>query len=412
MADRQISDLTAATQILPQDLFVLEQTGVAKKLTGQILENWLVSYADGHGGIQSIELTSESGLAKTYTITFADETTFDYVVNDGRGITGFRISSRTGTPGDGQSYVGTFSYNDGTQSSIGWKDGYKGDPGDSWYVWIRYASVMPDSDDDMTTVPSDYIGIYSGTSSTAPDTYLAYNWYRIKGDKGDTGDPAEIVSTSVEYSVGASGIEAPQDGWSAIVPTVPQGSYLWTRAVVQFNSGGPVTLQFATRYGLDGTGSVVSVNNVSPESNGNVELTSDDITFADGSIADELLYLRQMYYKSGNTVVETYTPAYGYVSNGGKQADIAIALPKMFPPNVSVTITSLYLYMRKTSGGYLGAATYSEAGQNQCVGYVQSTKAIGTTLKVDLSNPNGWGETNNVPTAGAVSVTFTVSENA
>jgi hypothetical protein len=68
--------------------------------------------------------------------------------------------------------------------------------------------------------------------------------------------------------------------------------------------------------------------------------------------------------------------------------------------------------MRKTSGGYLGAGSFEEAGQNQCVGYVQSTKAIGTTLKVDLSNRNGWGETSNVPTAGAVSVTFTVSENA
>lgn len=43
MADKAISELPAAEQITPTDLLVLEQDGVAKKLTGRILKEWLRS---------------------------------------------------------------------------------------------------------------------------------------------------------------------------------------------------------------------------------------------------------------------------------------------------------------------------------------------------------------------------------
>ena len=54
MADKSVGELVAATGVTPTDLFVLEQSGTAKKLTGRILGSWLVSVADGHGGIKSI----------------------------------------------------------------------------------------------------------------------------------------------------------------------------------------------------------------------------------------------------------------------------------------------------------------------------------------------------------------------
>ena len=94
MADKSISQLSAATTIQSTDLFVLEQNSEAKKLTGQILENWLVSYADGHGGIQSIAKTSTSGtnpVVDTYTITYADTSTSTFTVTNGvKGDTGAR----------------------------------------------------------------------------------------------------------------------------------------------------------------------------------------------------------------------------------------------------------------------------------------------------------------------------------
>ena len=54
MADKAISELVAASSVTPDSLFVMQQDNTAKKLTAQVLENWLVSLADGHGGIQSI----------------------------------------------------------------------------------------------------------------------------------------------------------------------------------------------------------------------------------------------------------------------------------------------------------------------------------------------------------------------
>ena len=83
MANKTIGQLTEATSVQTTDLFLLEQTGTAKKLTGQTLINDLAAALDGHGGIVSIAKTSTSGLTDTYTITLADGTTVNYQVVNG-----------------------------------------------------------------------------------------------------------------------------------------------------------------------------------------------------------------------------------------------------------------------------------------------------------------------------------------
>ena len=193
MADKSISELVAATAVGSADLFVLEQTGTAKKLTGQILENWLVSFADGHGGIQDIVYTPpvSPSLVGTLTITLADETEYTVDVTNGNGIASITWTT-SGTSGDGQNHNATITYTDGTTSTFTIKDGYKGDTGAQTYVWIRYASQQPTSDSDIGTTPDKWIGIYTGTASTAPSTYNSYTWYQYKGATGDTG--VSIVS--------------------------------------------------------------------------------------------------------------------------------------------------------------------------------------------------------------------------
>lgn len=215
MADKQISDLTAATQILPPDLFVLEQDGTAKKLTGQVLVNWMTSYADGHGGIQSI--------------TWQD----------------------SGVAGNGQLHNATIHYADGTTSTFSVRDGYKGDTGNSWYVFFKYSANMPTQDSDMGDDPDDWMGIYSGTSSYAPNSYTEYQWYNIKGR---TGDPASIVDNEVEYQAGTTGTVPPSGQWSTSIPIVSPGNYLWTRTTIAFNSGNPFYVYASSRQGVDGSG--------------------------------------------------------------------------------------------------------------------------------------------------------------
>ena len=240
MADKSIGELVAATSVGATDLFVLEQNNTAKSRTGQTLENWRGSFADGHGGIHSLVKTSSSGtnpVIDTYTITYADQTTSTFQV----------------------------------------KNGVKGDKGDSQYVHIKYSSAMPTKDSDMYDTPDNYIGIYSGASSTAPTAYTSYTWFKYKGEKGDIGTPATITSQAVEYQAGTSGTIIPSGTWTTTIPTVPNGSYLWTKTTVSFNSGSPVISYSVARMGIDGSGSVSTVNNVSPDSNGNITIDAEDI---------------------------------------------------------------------------------------------------------------------------------------
>lgn len=273
MADKSIDQLNEAERIYATDLFVLQQSGAAKKLTGQILLNWLTAAADGHGGIQSISKLSTSGLVDTYRITLADTTTFDFVVNNGRGITSI---SKTSTIGLVDTY--TISYNDGTSGTLTVTNGEKGDKGDNAYVWIKYASQEPtESSHSMGDLPDNWIGIYSGNASTAPTDWRQYKWFQIKGEKGDTGDAATILSKSVTYQVSDSGTIIPSGSWGSSIPVVSQGKYLWTKTELQFNTGDPIVSYSVARMGIDGSGSVSSVAGVAPDPTGNVTLTAADV---------------------------------------------------------------------------------------------------------------------------------------
>ena len=247
MADKSIGELTAATSIQAADLFVLEQSATAKKLTGQILINWLTSYADGHGGIHSI--TWET----------------------------------SGTSGDGQLHTATIHYADETTSTFSIRDGYKGDQGDTWFFYVRYSSDLPTSDAEMSTTPDNYIGVYYGTATSAPTSYTAYTWYKWKGEKGDTGDPCLIASQSVTYLSSASGTVVPEGSWQTNIPTVAPGYYLWSRTRITYNDGTVTTTYSVSRNGIDGSGAVSSVNEISPDPNGNIALTASDIPTTDST---------------------------------------------------------------------------------------------------------------------------------
>jgi hypothetical protein len=231
MADRAISDLTRVTSVGATDLFVLQQNGTAKSLTGQVLENWLLEFADGHGGIQSITKTGSTGtnpVVDTYRILLTDETYTDIKVTNG----------------------------------------VKGDTGAAAYVHIKWASQNPTSDSQLSDLPDDWIGIYSGTASTAPKTYSSYTWFEYKGDKGDTGDSI----TAVEKTSGTGA------GGTSDTYTVYAGTS--KKAVGTFT----------VRNGMDGSGSVVTVNSQSPDTAGNVTVTGTDIELTSGgaTIASEM----------------------------------------------------------------------------------------------------------------------------
>ena len=229
MADVTINSLDPATNVQAADLFVLWQqaSNTAKSISGQNFTNWLVAYADGHGGIKTIEKTSSSGsnpVVDIYTITYANDSTDTFSVTNG----------------------------------------VKGDTGASTYVFIRYADEEPTSDADMGIIPAPWMGVYVGLEDDPGDLhYTDYTWYQIKGTKGDTGD-----------------------GITSVTRTTGDGSPGTTDVYTMYAEGTSVG-QFSVYNGLNGEGAVNTINGIFPDENGDVSLTEEDIphrTLDDSSI--------------------------------------------------------------------------------------------------------------------------------
>lgn len=177
MADRPIGSLTVASVVNEKDLFVLEQEGSAKKLTGEVLKVWLLKLAEGKGGIKGIAKTGSNGLNDTYRITFADGSTFDYSIANGKSITGI---AKTGTSGLTDTY--TISFNDGSKQTYTVTNGAKGDPGTSYYVWVKWSDVPPSYEYfTMGDIPGKYMGVYAGTAEKPPEDWKEYMWVKVEG---------------------------------------------------------------------------------------------------------------------------------------------------------------------------------------------------------------------------------------
>ena len=132
------------------------------------------------------------------------------------------------------------------------KTPYVGDNG-NWYVWDTDTGAFKDSGE-----PS--------LGATGP-----------QGPQGDPGTAATVTSTEIVYQAGTSGTEAPTGTWSADVPTVPQGQYLWVRVTTQFNTGSPVVYYSVSRFGVDGSGAVKTVNGKAADGAGAVTLGAEDV---------------------------------------------------------------------------------------------------------------------------------------
>lgn len=263
MADKQISQLPEASGVTITDLFVLEQSGAAKKLTGSTLEAWLLSMADGHGGIDNIALTSSAGLVDTYTITYADNTTSTFTVTNGA----------DGTNGTNGSNGATFTPSVDASGDISWTNdaglpnpatvnikGATGANGTSSYTYIKWSHDEPTTDADMGDIPDDWLGIYVGASSTAPTHYTDYVWYKIKGATGQAGadgTDGEPI-TSVERT-GGDGSPGTDDTYTCYVNETAVGTFI-------------------VHNGVDGIGTVNSVNQIGvDEGTNNITLTAADV---------------------------------------------------------------------------------------------------------------------------------------
>lgn len=287
--NKQISQLTPTTVITNDDLFVVEQDAEAKKIAGRYLMIQLAAMLDGHGGIASWMLHSASAtdpVVRTYRVTMTDGTYFDIAIPDGatgpRGEDGTSISiESTGVeyavgasgvtapdtgwsssvpaaePGD---YLWTRTaviYSDGSRTTS-YAVSYIGQDGVSYYVHIRYSDEFPDADADMYTSPTGdtrYMGVYTGSSPTAPTAWTNYGWVQVRGD---TGAAAQITNMTTRYAFSPSDTQQPTTFHSSIAAAASaygdtQGAWLWTAVHTEWNGDGSMpTIYFTSYQGVDG----------------------------------------------------------------------------------------------------------------------------------------------------------------
>lgn len=115
---------------------------------------------------------------------------------------------------------------------------------------------------------------------------------QFKGDKGDG-----IQSATVSYAVSNTASSAPSSGWSAGIPTIQQGSYLWTRIVLNYTNGEHSAPSYSISYfGTDGTSPIVAdcdteVLSIACDKNGKVISAFDrtiHVSIFDGSQTQSL----------------------------------------------------------------------------------------------------------------------------
>ena len=285
---------------------------------------------------------STSGLTDTYRITLADTTTFDFNVSNGKGIATIAKVSTSGL-------VDTYriTYNDSSTSTFTVTNGAKGDKGDNAYVWIRYAAQKPTAaSHSFGVLPDNWMGVYSGNSATAPTDWTQYQWFEIKGEKGDTGNPATLNSSTISYQTSDSGTVVPSGTWSNTIPTVAQGKYLWTRVTLAFNTGSAVTSYSVSRMGIDGTGAVSKVCNIAPNSSGNVELEAENV----GALSS-----------TGGLMTGHIVMNSNQVKMLGAPSDNADAANKSYVDTALNSVKTVSVSATLTVAGWIGSAPYVQS---------------------------------------------------
>ena len=128
-----------------------------------------------------------------------------------------------------------------------------GTNGTSYYTHIRYATSSAGAN--MTATPTSsttYIGVYSGTSSTAPTTANSYTWSKYMGTDGIS----VTKVTPIYYLKTSSGSVPTAPSAGTAITSTSTGTGVWTTAIPTYVNGG--TYYTSTQTYLSGGTSPVS----------------------------------------------------------------------------------------------------------------------------------------------------------
>ena len=196
MADRSIGQLPEVTAMGVTDLFVLEQAGAAKKLTGQLLKASLMTWLDGHGGVKSFAYDEDTGKVTIVTTDGTTLTTGDLRGKNGHMIHAYDLGGR-GSPGE---YL-IMSFPSANPMPEDWAVGdlILNSYGDMWVI----SNITPT--DNGYNVRFDFMASLVGPQGDSPTIGSNGHWWVgdtdtgvvARGDTGTHGSDVTVTSAAV-----------------------------------------------------------------------------------------------------------------------------------------------------------------------------------------------------------------------
>ena len=351
----------------------------------------------------------------TYTNSTTDETNAVCITGQ-KGSTGVGIKSVT------EYYLATSSSSGVTSSTTGWTTAIQTITADNKYLW-NYEIITYTDNTTSTTSPI-IIGAFGNTGSTGAtgkgiksvtEYYLAtalasgvttattgwtttmqtltttkkYLWnYELitytdnttatinpviigvygdkgaQGDKGNQGDRgAGISSVTVTYGVSAD-VSTQPTSWQTTLPTVDEGSYLWTRTVTDYTDASiadTVTLTYAKQGAKGSTGSAgtsVTVSKIEYQAG------TSATTAPTGTWSNSVVTVAEGSYLWTKTTFSDGKVAYGVAKQGAKgSAGVNAITFQIYAPNgylLSNEVESLTLQTFAYDGSTaITSATYA-----------------------------------------------------
>jgi hypothetical protein len=223
-----------------------------------------------------------------------------------------------------------------------------------------------------------------------------------KGDKGDTGDQGaqgpkgdngtSVTVSSVQYASSTSGTTAPTSGWQNTIPTVAQGSYLWTKTTY---SNGSIAYT-NSRQGVNGTnGTSVTITSQSVTyqvgSSGTTAPTGTWKSTPQATSTGQFLWTRTIVNYSNGTSTTSYSvSAHGSTGSPGATGVGIKEVTSIYyasnsstapsAPSSEVTTTSTNVYNTWTKGVPALTSTYNKLYTCDQVKYTNNTFAWTTPV--------------------------------
>ena len=277
-------------------------------------------------------------------ITYTDNTTSTTspIIIGAFGNTGSTGATGKGIKSVTEYYLATTSSSGVTTSTTGWTTTMQALTATNKYLW-NY-ELITYTDDSKATISPVIIGVY--------------------GDKGAQGDRgAGISSVTVTYGVSTDASTQPTS-WQTTIPTVAEGSYLWTRTVTDYTDASiadTVTLTYAKQGTKGSTGSAgtsVTVSSIQYQAG------TSATTAPTGTWSNSVVTVAEGSYLWTKTTFSDNKVAYGVAKQGS--SGVSAVSFQVYAPNgylLTKDLESLTLQAFAYEGGtaITSGATYQWA---------------------------------------------------